>query len=157
MVNDLDLRITDGTNNYLPFILNPDKPADLATRGDNIRDNVEQILIPDAVPGRIYTLTVSNKGTLKNNSQDYALIISGVGGTAYCASTSTVLQDNINTVTLGGQTSGFKVSSGQQVALELGFKNANAKTTNVFIDWNGDGIFDENTEKVITADRRAHV
>ena len=154
LVNDLDLRITDGTNNYLPFILNPDKPADLATRGDNICDNVEQILIPDAVPGRIYTLTVSNKGTLKNNSQDYALIISGVGGTAYCASTSTVLQDNINTVTLGGQTSGFKVSSGQQVALELGFKNANAKTTNVFIDWNGDGIFDENTEKVLTADAK---
>ena len=154
LVNDLDIRITDGTNNYLPFILNPDKPADLATRGDNIRDNVEQILIPDAVPGRAYTLTVSNKGTLRNNSQDYALIISGIGGTTYCASTPTVIQDNISTVTVGGQTSSFKISSGQQVALELGFKNANAKTTNVFIDWNADGIFDETTEKVITANAK---
>jgi Subtilase family/GEVED domain/Secretion system C-terminal sorting domain len=154
LVNDLDIRISDGTNNYLPFILNPDKPADLATRGDNFRDNVEQILIPDAVPGGVYTLTISNKGTLKNNSQDYALIISGIGGTAYCASTPTIIQDNINTVTLGGQASGFKVSSGQQMALELGFKNANAKTTTVYIDWNGDGIFDENTEKVITANAK---
>ncbi len=154
LVNDLDIRISDGTNNYLPFILNPDKPADLATRGDNIRDNVEQILIPDAVPGRVYTLTVSNKGTLKNNSQDYALIISGIGGTAYCASTPTVIQDNINTVTLAGLTSGFKISSAQQVTLELGFKNANAKTTMVYIDWNGDGIFDETTEKVITANAK---
>jgi hypothetical protein len=154
LVNDLDIRISDGTNNYLPFILNPDRPADVATRGDNIRDNIEQILIADAVPGRVYTLTVSNKGTLRNNSQDYALIISGIGGTTYCASTSTVIQDNINTVTLAGQTSGFKISSGQQVALELGFKNANAKTTTVYIDWNADRIFDENTEKVITANAK---
>ena len=154
LVNDLDIRISDGTNNYLPFILNPDKPADVATRGDNIRDNIEQILIPDAVPGRAYTLTISNKGTLKNNSQDYALIISGIGGVAYCASTPTVTQDNINTVTLGGQTSNFKISSGQQVALEVGFKNANAKTTTVYIDWNGDGVFDETTEKVITANAK---
>ena len=154
LVNDLDIRISDGTNNYLPFILNPEKPADLATRGDNIRDNIEQILIPDAVPGRTYTLTVSNKGTLKNNAQDYALIISGIGGTAYCASTPTAIQDNINTVTLGGQTSNFKISSGQQVALELGFKNANAKTTTVYIDWNGDGVFDEITEKVIIANAK---
>lgn len=154
LVNDLDIRISDGTNNYLPFILNPDKPADLATRGDNIRDNIEQILIPGAVPGGTYTLMVSNKGTLKNNAQDYTLIISGVGGTIYCASTPTVNQDNINTVTLGGQTSNFKISSGRQVALEVGFKNANAKTTNVFIDWNGDGIFDETTEKVITANAK---
>ena len=154
LVNDLDIRITDGTNNYLPFILNPDKPADLASRGDNFRDNIEQILIPDAVPGGVYTLTVSNKGTLRNNSQDYALIISGIGGTAYCTSTPTVIQDNINTLKLGGQSSNFKISSGQQIALELGFKNANAKTTTVYIDWNGDGIFDENTEKIITANAK---
>ncbi|MDZ7900716.1 MAG: S8 family serine peptidase [Arcicella sp.] len=155
LVNDLDIRVSDGTNNYLPFILNPDRPADVATRGDNIRDNIEQILIPDAVPGRSYTITVSNKGTLKNNTpQDYALIISGIGGTAYCASTPTIVQDNINTLTLGRKTTNFTVSSGQTLALELGFKNANAKTTSVFIDWNGDGVFDENTEKIITANAK---
>lgn len=152
LVNDLDIIITDGTNNYLPFILNPDKPADLATRGDNIRDNIEQILIPDAVPGRTYTLTVSHKGTLKNASQDYALIISGIGGKDYCASTPTTVQDNIESVKLAGLSSGLKISSGQQVALDLLLKGTNSKTTSVYIDWNLDGIFDETTEKVATSE-----
>jgi Subtilase family/GEVED domain/Secretion system C-terminal sorting domain len=152
LVNDLDIRISDGTTNFLPFILNPDKPADLATRGDNIRDNVEQILIPDAVPGRTYTLTVSHKGTLKNNSQDYALIISGIGGKDYCTSTPTTLQDNIESVKFAGLTNNVKVSSGQQVALEIALKGTNPKTTNVFVDWNIDGVFDETTERVASSE-----
>lgn len=152
LVNDLDLKITDGTNSYLPFILNPDKPADVATRGDNIRDNIEQILIPDAVPGRTYTLTVSHKGTLKNASQDYGLIISGIGGKEYCASTPMMVQDNIESVKVAGLTTGIKISSGQQVALDLFLKGTSAKTTNVYIDWNSDGIFDEISEKVVTSE-----
>jgi hypothetical protein len=148
LVNDLDIRITDGTNDYLPFILNPDKPADVATRGDNIRDNVEQILIPDAVPGRTYTLTVSHKGTLRNNSQDYALIISGIGGKDYCVSTPTTVQDNIDNVKLAGLSTNFKVSSGQNLALEVGMKSG-FKTVNAFIDWNLDGVFDETNERII--------
>ena len=152
LVNDLDIRITDGTTNYLPFILNPDKPTDVATQGDNIRDNVEQILIPNAVPGRTYTLTVSHKGTLKNASQDYGLIISGIGGKDYCASTPTTVQDNIESVKVAGLMTGLKVSSGQQVALDLVLKGANSKTTNIYIDWNLDGVFDEVTEKVATSE-----
>ena len=152
LVNDLDIKISDGTNAFLPFILNPDKPADLATRGDNIRDNVEQILIPDAVPGKTYTLTISHKGILKNTTQDYALIISGIGGKNYCASTPTTAQDNIESVKFAGVNSGFKVSSGQQVALEIAMKNATLKTTSTYIDWNLDGVFDEATEKVATSE-----
>ncbi len=152
LVNDLDIRISDGANNYLPFILNPDKPAELATRGDNIRDNIEQILIPEAVPGKSYTLTVSHKGTLKNTSQDYALIISGIGGKDYCVSTPTTLLDNIESVKLAGLSSGLKISSGQQVALDLLLKGLNPTTTSVYIDWNLDGVFDETTEKVATSE-----
>lgn len=151
LVNDLDIRITDGTNNYLPFVLNPDKPADLATRGDNIRDNVEQILIPDAIPGRTYTLTVSHKGTLRNTSQGYALIMSGIGGKEYCASTPTTVQDNLESVKVAGLTTGFKISSGQTLALDLVLKGTNAKTTNVFVDWNLDGVFDDITERVASS------
>jgi hypothetical protein len=151
LVNDLDIRISDGTNNFLPFILNPDKPADVATRGDNIRDNVEQIIVQDAVPGRTYTLTVKHKGSLIN-SQDYALIMSGIGGKEYCASTPTTVQDNIESVKLAGLTTELKVSSAQQVALDLVLKGTNSKTTNVYIDWNLDGIFDETTEKVATSE-----
>lgn len=151
LINDLDIKISDGTNTFLPFILNPDKPDDLATRGDNIRDNVEQILIPDAVPGKTYTLTISHKGTLKNTTQDYGLIISGIGGKDYCASTATTTQDNIESVKLAGASSAFKVSSGQALALDITMKSNVAKTTNVYIDWNLDGTFDETTEKVATS------
>ncbi|MCY7355975.1 MAG: GEVED domain-containing protein, partial [Rudanella sp.] len=91
LVNDLDLRVSTATPDggrqaSLPWVLNPDTPDQPATTGDNIRDNVEQILIPNAVPGRSYTITVTHKSSLTNTKQDYALLASGVGGTAYCAS-----------------------------------------------------------------------
>ena len=51
------------------------KPANPATTGDNITDNVEQILITPASAGD-YTITVSHKGTLTGGEQNYALILS---------------------------------------------------------------------------------
>lgn len=91
LINDLDLRVSapianGGPQISLPWILNPDAPDQPATTGDNIRDNVEQIVIQNPVPGRSYTITVSHKSSLTNAKQDYALIASGVGGTAYCTS-----------------------------------------------------------------------
>lgn len=76
LVNDLDLRIKMGPDTYMPWVLNPAVPAAAATRGDNFRDNVEQVEISAAGAGT-YTIEVSHKGALFNNeSQDYALIIS---------------------------------------------------------------------------------
>ncbi|MGD9101642.1 MAG: S8 family serine peptidase, partial [Anaerolineae bacterium] len=47
LVNDLDLRLVapDDTN-YLPWVLDKDNPDDVATRGDNNLDNVEQVVAP---------------------------------------------------------------------------------------------------------------
>jgi len=76
LVNDLDLRIQDSTTTHMPWILNPAVPSASATRGDNFRDNVEQVLISSGGPGA-YFVTVTHKGTLLNNDdQDYSLIIS---------------------------------------------------------------------------------
>ena len=78
LINDLDMRITDpcGTVAY-PFVLNPASPNNLATTGDNILDNVEQVLISSpAVPGD-YTIQISYKSTLANDQQYYSLILSG--------------------------------------------------------------------------------
>ncbi len=41
-------------------------------------NNVEKILIPNTVPGKTYTISVTHKGTLRNGSQAYSLIVSGV-------------------------------------------------------------------------------
>lgn len=85
IINDLDLRIIDTTDNtvYFPWKLDVANPAANALKGDNTADNVEQVLIPSPVSGRIYRIEVSNKGTLVNDSnvgttQNYALIITGI-------------------------------------------------------------------------------
>lgn len=85
LVNDLDLRIIDNITGvtYFPWKLNIADPMANATQGDNLVDNVEQVLLTSPVAGRSYTIEVSNKGTLVNDSnvaspQNYALIITGI-------------------------------------------------------------------------------
>ncbi len=78
LVNDLDLRVEapDGSI-HEPFILNPARPADPATRGDNHRDNVEQILLESPTLTGTYHAVVSHKGSLMGGPQPYSLVISG--------------------------------------------------------------------------------
>lgn len=53
LVNDLDLWLTDAQGQrYEPWVLDPDHPAQPATRGVNTRDNVEQVLIETPRAGR---------------------------------------------------------------------------------------------------------
>ena len=77
LINDLDCRIYDEEGNVtLPWVLSKDEPFKPASRGDNVVDNVEQVLVssPEA---RKYTIAISHKGLL--SSQNYALIITGGG------------------------------------------------------------------------------
>ena len=76
LVNDLDLRIIHNATTHEPWILDPANPANAATTGDNVRDNVEQVVVAEAGAGA-YTIEVSHKGTLLDSDpQPYALIIS---------------------------------------------------------------------------------
>jgi hypothetical protein len=76
LVNDLDLRIERDGITYEPWVLYPESPASAAGRGDNFRDNVEQVIVTGGGTG-IYTIQVSHKnGLLGDESQDYSLIIS---------------------------------------------------------------------------------
>jgi len=75
LVNDLDMRIYDESNNeYLPWILDPANPDKGASTGDNFRDNVEKINISTPVPGE-YTIVIKHKNDLRNNNQDFSLIV----------------------------------------------------------------------------------
>ncbi|WP_461149326.1 S8 family serine peptidase [Spirosoma pulveris] len=167
LVNDLDVRISDGTTTTLPWVLDPNNPSAAATRGDNIRDNVEQVLISNPIPGRSYTITVTSKGTLGGNKQDYALLVSGIGGKAYCTSGATSTADtkinqvqfsNINQAGAAGCTSYTDFSQavgtvqiGQQIPLTVSLGTCGA-TRNVivkaFADWNQNGSFDDAGETV---------
>lgn len=75
LVNDLDLRIEDDASNVqFPWILNPADPTQAATKGDNIRDNVEKIEFPDPEQ-RTYSLVVRHKGNLFGGAQAFSLIL----------------------------------------------------------------------------------
>ena len=78
LVNDLDLRLTDSNSDIsLPWKLNLSNVSGLAQKGDNLVDTVENIDIPAPVAG-LYTLTVSHKGSLKDNlPQAFSIIVTG--------------------------------------------------------------------------------
>lgn len=76
LVNDLDMRIFNDSQTFLPYTLNPSQPSLSATTGDNFRDNVEVINISNPDSGT-YSLRITHKGQIQNTSQQYSLIISG--------------------------------------------------------------------------------
>lgn len=86
LVNDLDLRLISGATTHYPWKLDPANPANAATRTeDNKRDNVEQILVDAPTAGQVFTVRVTHKGTLKDDTgaiapQEVSLVISGVLG-----------------------------------------------------------------------------
>jgi hypothetical protein len=68
LVNDFDLRVTrSGVTNF-PYKLNPASPASAATTGDNDTDNVEQVVVVNPVTNGVYTVRVTHKGTLKDDT-----------------------------------------------------------------------------------------
>jgi hypothetical protein len=83
-VNDLDLRITNISTNeiFYPWKLDINNPLAAATKGDNLVDNVEQVLIDKPSSG-IYKIEISHKGNLVNNdsniadNQKYSIIATG--------------------------------------------------------------------------------
>jgi hypothetical protein len=79
LVNDLDIRLVspDGTITWMPYTLDPANPGQPAGTGDNIRDNVEQIMIHSPPQIGLYTVLVSFKGSLSSGVQHYSLAITG--------------------------------------------------------------------------------
>jgi hypothetical protein len=78
LVNDLDLRLTDSNSLVsLPWRLDLSNVGALAQKGDNLVDTVENIDIPAPVSGS-YTLTVTHKGSLRDNlPQAFSIIVTG--------------------------------------------------------------------------------
>jgi hypothetical protein len=174
LVNDLDLRIKDNVTGtiYLPWILNPSNPGAAATKGNNVRDNVEKVDLSDSlIPGRSYTITITHKGTLQRGTQAYSLIISGIGGAAYCisASTSGSTGTAISSTIIGGVTTtdntpcpnpnyrdfssqtALPLAVGQTIPIKLNYQSCSGSTTTniaVYLDINNNDTF-ENNELVL--------
>jgi subtilisin-like proprotein convertase family protein len=91
LVNDLDVRITRNATTYYPWKLDSDPSSDAIRTSDNNIDNVEQVKI-DAPAAGDYTITITHKGTLVNNKQDFSLIITGITSGFSLVSTSNDLE-----------------------------------------------------------------
>jgi len=81
LVNDLDLFVDVSVNGavtelHRPWILDFKKPKALATRGRNFRDNVEQVVIENPVPGKIYRVSVVTNGPIVGGEQLFSRCIS---------------------------------------------------------------------------------
>ena len=80
LVNDLDLRVISpsGVTNF-PYVLDPVTRTNAATRADNTRDNVEQVVITNAVANGVYIIRITHKGRLTNNLPQWdSIIMSGI-------------------------------------------------------------------------------
>ena len=97
LINDLDLRAVQQQETYNPWVLDPGNPAAAATKGDNTRDNIEQVLISNPLAGAVYRFKVSHKGVLRRGPQAYSMIITGItGNTSF--STTGIRNDELNMV-----------------------------------------------------------
>lgn len=78
LVNDLDLRLTSNGTTYYPWKLDLSNVTGPAIQGDNDRDNIEKVEIPNPVAGQVYTLQVNHKGILASNGQRFSVIVTGL-------------------------------------------------------------------------------
>lgn len=167
LVNDLDLRISESSDHFLPWVLDPAFPAVGAKKGDNVVDNMEQIYIADPVPGASYTIYISHKNNLSYGHQAYSLIVSGIGGRPYCLSSpNAALGSKLIRVkmaeldfTAADTCVGYVDHKAIPVRLEQGITYPFTistgscgmdadKIAKIFIDWNSNGSFEEDGEEV---------
>lgn len=76
LVNDLDIRVTQGGSTYSPYRLTG---INSNNTGDNNVDPFERVDV-SGVSGS-YTITVTHKGSLSGGSQNFSLVVTGVTGT----------------------------------------------------------------------------
>jgi hypothetical protein len=92
LVNDLDLRATQASSTYTPWVLDPENPSSAATKGDNTRDNLEQVSIIEPIAGATYRFKISHKGLLKRGPQAYSIVLTGINGSTVLGSAE--IKDN---------------------------------------------------------------
>ncbi|WP_157494063.1 GEVED domain-containing protein [Fulvivirga imtechensis] len=83
LVNDLDIRVSQGSSTYMPYRLTG---VNSNGTGDNNVDPFERINVNSASGS--YTITVTHKGSLSGGSQDFTLIVTGIAGTVACNATT---------------------------------------------------------------------
>ena len=178
LVNDLDVRVTTngGAKVYKPWVMIPSSPSSDPSPGDNVLDNVEVVDVDSTIPGQSYTVTVSYKNTLQRGSQAYALLVSGAGGAAYCASAPTsnaggrIDSVSFKTIRFSNPAGGTTYTDNtklityveplQSIPFYVKANSSDATNVNkmakIFIDYNNNGNFTDDNELVATSGNLAN-
>lgn len=141
LINDLDIRITQAASTYMPWKLNPDFPANPATKGDNLVDNIEKVEVTS--PSGIYTITITHKGTLSSGSQTFSLIVTGI--TPSSVPPTTNFYANSTNVVMGGNTTFNDQSQGNPTSWSWTFQGGTPSTStlqNPTITYSSVGTYD---------------
>lgn len=83
LVNDLDIRVSQGGTTYNPYRLTG---INSNGTGDNTVDPYERVDIASATGS--YTVTVTHKGSLSGGSQNFSLVVTGLGTSVPCTATT---------------------------------------------------------------------
>ncbi len=143
LVNDLDIRLVSENDNsvYRPWVLNPGNPSANATKGDNFRDNLEQIYEENLPRGR-YFLRVTHKGSLNGGVQFYSLILSGRSNLLTACSGSISNGSGGNNY-LNNTSHSWTISPPNAASVTLNFTSFNTELNYDFVKvYNGTSAFD---------------
>ncbi|WP_108245521.1 S8 family serine peptidase [Muricauda brasiliensis] len=134
LVNDLDIRITKNGETYFPWKLNPAKANDAATKGDNKVDPFERVEVDNAKG--TYTITISHKGSLKNDFQDFSLIVSG----AQISNCSIDIPSDVALENSTNESTTITWEEAKETLFEIQYKSIDAD------NWSNELIWDNNFE-----------
>lgn len=109
LVNDLDIRVTQTSNTFMPWKLTS---VSTNTQADNTVDPYERVDISGAAG--TYTITVTHKGTLVGGTQNFSLIVTGLS----------------SNFTLNTQTSEQTICSSNDATYSFNYLETGGATTN---------------------------
>jgi len=121
LVNDLDLRVTQGASTHLPWRLTGVNTND---RGDNVKDPYERVDVTGAAG--TYTVTVTHKGTLSGGGQNYSLIITGISATPIVCNPE--VPTGLSVVGVGSSTASISWNAVPGSTYDLGYRQVGAST-----------------------------
>lgn len=129
LVNDLDIRITKDGETYFPWKLNPAKANDAATKGNNKVDPFERVEVENA--NGTYTITITHKGGLKNDVQDFSLIVTG----AQVSSCSIKVPSNVDLDNSTMESTTISWKDAEETLFELQYKSIDSDNWNSELIW----------------------
>ena len=129
LINDLDIRITKDGKTYFPWKMSAAQANAKAIKGDNSVDPFERIDIFEAAGE--YTITITHKGVLTNETQDFSLIVSGISLTE-CKLEA---PKSIHLNTTDENSTSWSWGAIEETLYEVEFKEKNALHWNTELTW----------------------